>query len=193
MQKEDTSERIIDAAVSLISQKGYKAATTRAIADLAGVNEVTIFRNFGNKRGLIQAIVQKFSYAPLLQKMMREDVSWELETDLVRFSLDYQKFMTSIQEYVLISFREAGAFPEIEEEIAQIPLVIKEELLTYFSNMQKKGKIIDVDLEAAVMSLIHVNFGYFAAHARLGERVTKKSMENLIKTSMSIFSRGLTP
>ena len=43
-----TSERIIEAFIELFRDYGYKGATTRSVAERAGVNEVTIFRHFGN-------------------------------------------------------------------------------------------------------------------------------------------------
>ncbi|MBL8130854.1 MAG: TetR/AcrR family transcriptional regulator [Anaerolineae bacterium] len=54
---EDTRQRIIDAALALFSEVGYARATTRAIAERAGVNEVTIFRHFGSKKSLLMACV----------------------------------------------------------------------------------------------------------------------------------------
>jgi len=49
----ETRQSILDAAAELIGERGYRATTTRAIAERAGVNEVTTFRHFGNKKGLL--------------------------------------------------------------------------------------------------------------------------------------------
>ena len=43
----ETRLRILAATRSLLAQKGRRGTTTREIADLAGVNEATIFRHFG--------------------------------------------------------------------------------------------------------------------------------------------------
>ncbi|MEM1281161.1 MAG: TetR/AcrR family transcriptional regulator [Cyanobacteria bacterium P01_H01_bin.152] len=51
-------EKIIQSALTLFLSQGVSQTTTRQIADLAGVNEVTLFRNFGNKYGLLQAVIQ---------------------------------------------------------------------------------------------------------------------------------------
>jgi AcrR family transcriptional regulator len=56
-----TTERILDAASELFAQRGYAATTTRAIAESAGVNEVTLFRRFENKRGVLAALGERFS------------------------------------------------------------------------------------------------------------------------------------
>lgn len=48
-----TQKRIIDAALYLISKVGYKGTSTKLIAQTAGVNETTIFKNFKTKELLV--------------------------------------------------------------------------------------------------------------------------------------------
>ncbi|MCG3089773.1 TetR/AcrR family transcriptional regulator [Sporosarcina cyprini] len=193
LSTKSTTERILDAAIELVSEKGYAAATTKSIAELAGVNEVTIFRHFGNKRGILKAIIEKFSYGPILQKTIQLEVSYELQDDLLLFSEEYLRYMLSIKDFVLIGFREAGSFPEIDEEIANVPRVIKEELMKYFTEMQRRGKVVDIDVEPIAMSFIAINFGHFISAARLGTNVTAIDLTELLQTSVTIFSRGITP
>lgn len=57
----DTAERILDAAADLIATHGYAATTTRAIAERAGVNEVTLFRKFESKRGILRALGERMA------------------------------------------------------------------------------------------------------------------------------------
>jgi len=52
----ETGEAILAAAAELIGERGYRGTTTRAIAERAGVNEVTLFRRFGSKKGLLRAL-----------------------------------------------------------------------------------------------------------------------------------------
>ncbi|RKH05844.1 TetR/AcrR family transcriptional regulator [Corallococcus carmarthensis] len=53
----DVRERILTAAAELISTGGPDAATTRAVAAAAGVQAPTLYRLFGDKRGLLAAVV----------------------------------------------------------------------------------------------------------------------------------------
>jgi AcrR family transcriptional regulator len=57
MSDDETRDRILAAAAALLAERGYVATTTRAIATAAGVNEVTLFRRFGSKQGLLRALV----------------------------------------------------------------------------------------------------------------------------------------
>ncbi|WP_153723440.1 TetR/AcrR family transcriptional regulator [Sporosarcina cascadiensis] len=193
MPTRNTSERILDAAVQLISEKGYAAATTRSIAQLAEVNEVTVFRHFGSKRGILRAIIDKFSYGPVFENVIQFDVQYELEKDLLHFSKKYFQTMLPIKDLVLIAFKEAGAFPEFDEELGSVPRALKEQLISYFAEMKNRGKTIDLNEEEIALSFIALNFGHFISHIRLGKTVTSLDIQSLLQTSVSIFSRGLTP
>jgi AcrR family transcriptional regulator len=53
-----TRQRLIQAALQLFAAQGITETTTRQIAELADVNEVTLFRQFGNKHGLFLAVIE---------------------------------------------------------------------------------------------------------------------------------------
>lgn len=54
----DVRARIIAAASDLIVEGGSEAATTRAVANAASVQAPTIYRLFGDKRGLLDAVAE---------------------------------------------------------------------------------------------------------------------------------------
>ena len=56
MKKNTTKQRLLDATLKLISEKGYLGSTTREIAQEAGVTELTLFRHFGTKEKLFEAL-----------------------------------------------------------------------------------------------------------------------------------------
>jgi AcrR family transcriptional regulator len=55
----DKQQRIIQAALVLFAEQGYNATSTSKIAKAADVSEGLIFRHFGNKKGLLQAILEE--------------------------------------------------------------------------------------------------------------------------------------
>jgi AcrR family transcriptional regulator len=54
----DAREKILQAATALYGETGFRGATTRQIAELAGVNEVTLFRQFGSKTALLHEAIR---------------------------------------------------------------------------------------------------------------------------------------
>jgi TetR/AcrR family transcriptional regulator, regulator of cefoperazone and chloramphenicol sensitivity len=55
---EDTRRRILETALDLFAAQGYEGASTRQIAEGAGVNLPAIQYYFGNKEGLYRAIIE---------------------------------------------------------------------------------------------------------------------------------------
>jgi hypothetical protein len=59
-EKENTEEKIMKATFDILQREGLAKTTTKKIAAEAGVNEVTIFRKFENKKNLINATKEFF-------------------------------------------------------------------------------------------------------------------------------------
>nr|WP_106779468.1 TetR/AcrR family transcriptional regulator [Lysinibacillus timonensis] len=189
----NTSEKIVAAFIELFRDYGYKGTTTRAIADKAGVNEVTIFRHFGNKKGIMDAALQSLSYSPHLVKLIREQITWNLEHDLWVMAESYHNYMDKIKDLVLISFREAGVYPELNEILIEFPMQVKENLVYYFNEMKGRNKLIETNIELQAMNFIWLNFGYIISKSRFQDQLTSHSTEDFLKNSVRLFARGLTP
>jgi AcrR family transcriptional regulator len=66
-------QKIIQAAIELFGSQGVSETTTKQIAELAQVNEVTLFRQFGNKHGLLLAVIEDAEvFAQLGQSLTTE-------------------------------------------------------------------------------------------------------------------------
>lgn len=57
-------DQLLEAAVRVFSEAGYRGATTRRIAFEAGVNEITLFRHFGSKDALIREAIARVGERP---------------------------------------------------------------------------------------------------------------------------------
>lgn len=85
MDAETRRAQILEAAAQAFARHGFRGATTRAIAQAAGVAEGTIFRYFPTKRHLLLALFEAFTIRPIQQQLqaleMMEPREW-LETFL---------------------------------------------------------------------------------------------------------------
>jgi AcrR family transcriptional regulator len=54
---EDRRKQLIEAAMKLFSERGFEGASTREIAEEAGINEALIFRHFSSKEELFWAVI----------------------------------------------------------------------------------------------------------------------------------------
>lgn len=55
----EKQEQILLAGLKLFAQNGYAATSTAKVAKAAGVSEGLIFRHFGNKEGLLAAVLEQ--------------------------------------------------------------------------------------------------------------------------------------
>jgi AcrR family transcriptional regulator len=58
MAAQNTRERIVEAAAALLTEGGREAVSTRAVSAAAGVQAPTIYRIFGDKQGLLDAVAE---------------------------------------------------------------------------------------------------------------------------------------
>ncbi|WP_420369264.1 TetR/AcrR family transcriptional regulator [Curtobacterium sp. L1-20] len=56
--RDETRTRVVEAAASLLREQGVSAVTTRAVAEAAAVQAPTIYRLFGDKDGLLEAVAE---------------------------------------------------------------------------------------------------------------------------------------
>jgi AcrR family transcriptional regulator len=68
---DDVRARIVAATVALIAAGGRDAATTRAVAAAAGVQPPTLYRQFGDMRGLLDAAAREALAVYVRQKAAR--------------------------------------------------------------------------------------------------------------------------
>jgi len=54
-------QRLLEAAMRVFAESGFRGATTRRIAEAAGVNEVTLFRQFKSKTALINEVAELYA------------------------------------------------------------------------------------------------------------------------------------
>lgn len=69
--------RILDAATRLFAEKGFDGASTREMADAAGVNQAMIHYYFGNKQNLYKRVIiaQMYSLFTMIAELMIENGS----------------------------------------------------------------------------------------------------------------------
>lgn len=118
----NTAARILAAAAEIMADKGVKGATTRAIATAAGVNEVTIFRLFGTKEGLLAAVLESLfpertGDAPLAALLGRPTAGpEELRILLVEFgTIFYERFLEENRTLINIFLRSGTELPRKED------------------------------------------------------------------------------
>lgn len=112
-QRSPTRQRIINAAIELFTAQGVTETTTRQISELAEVNEVTLFRHFGNKHGLLLAVLEDSGMFTQLGESLIQQAS---QTSSIAQTLkDYAnaclQALERVPDFVRSVVGEAGQYP----------------------------------------------------------------------------------
>ena len=103
--RKSTKARLIEAALDLFAERGVTETTTKAVAERAKVNEVTLFRNFGNKYRLLLAVLEDSA------------VFAKLVHALVERASDKDSVAGFLQEYAQESLRTLDKAPDLVRSI----------------------------------------------------------------------------
>jgi AcrR family transcriptional regulator len=76
-----TRARVVDVAAHLLQSEGPAAVTTRAVAEGAGVQAPTIYRLFGDKDGLLEAVAEHVMAAHVAAKTAKEAAAVAADSD----------------------------------------------------------------------------------------------------------------
>lgn len=155
-----TRERIINAAKDLFEQNGYAATTTRAIAERAGVSEVTLFRHFETKRNLFEQTVHSCLHPYKLKDYLQNHVEYDLDKDLrVIANNMLQTYKENLPMFrMLHKDKMRGTRHEMHAKKNEHGA--RSMLTEYFSSMKKLGKISEDPEMAAIFFITNIS-GYF--------------------------------
>jgi AcrR family transcriptional regulator len=154
----DIRDRILDAAKRVYEQHGFRGATTRLIAIEAGVNEVTIFRTFGSKAALFEALMQTHvSQSPIPPL---PDNPADPEHDLTEWVTSVLTHMRENRALIRTSFGEIEERPEAAICMCEGPNCAGMLLTDYMLRLQSLGLAdTDGDIPTAVAMLMSSMFG----------------------------------
>ena len=71
--RRETRDNLVEVAARLLREQGVTAVTTRAVAEAAGVQAPTIYRLFGDKDGLLDAVAEHVLAVYVAEKAVAAD------------------------------------------------------------------------------------------------------------------------
>jgi AcrR family transcriptional regulator len=133
----DAREQLLQAALKVYAASGSRGATTRRIAQEAGVNEVTLFRHFGSKDALLhEALAWKAAQA--LDCRLPEQPA-DPETELLEFCTRYHAALWKSRDLIRVCMGEFADFPEATHAACRAPGVVADALQDYLERLRARG------------------------------------------------------
>lgn len=138
MPKIISDEDIYQAAMQVVSERGYAGATTKQMAEAANVSEVTLFRKYGSKQKLVkQAISSIIGKTDLSSAAQYTD---DIKADLTRMVQAYEDAVVKHGGFISALFSEMSRHPELVDSIDE-PLNIFLGMAEIIAHYQEEGKL----------------------------------------------------
>src|SRR2546423_966217 len=129
---------ILTAAAGVFAQHGFRGSTTRRIADAAGVNEITLFRQFGSKEALIREAMKHLSQSAGLSALPRVPV--DPETELTEWSESFIQHLRLRSSIIRKTMSEIEERPEMSKCASYVPRQASNDLCLYLTALKEQGK-----------------------------------------------------
>jgi Transcriptional regulator len=186
-QKSVTEVRILEAAVQLFAGQGFSATGTREIAQLAGVNETTLFRYYGTKKDLFWAALEARLSRIRLARELHNALADESDPTVVIpmiFAFVVQT-ISDQPELIRLLYVSALELPGADKLYQKHLGAIFDSVQSYLLKSASRGAICVVDPHIATLSLA----GTVIAHSSLYQLfVGRQSPFNTADAECSAYS-----
>lgn len=138
---ETTHEKILKAARELFEKNGFAAATTKEIADIAGVSEVTLFRHFSTKRALFEETLHSCMHPYMVDNYLQSEVTYDLDIDLNNIAHNMMETYRSNAPLIRMIMRDKMRESQPEMDYKKKEHGAENLLREYFVSMHKMGRL----------------------------------------------------
>jgi AcrR family transcriptional regulator len=131
-------DEILAAAAEVFAQHGFRGSTTRRIADAAGVNEITIFRQFGSKEVLLREAMKHMTESGGLTAL--PEIPSDPERELTDWSESFIQHLRLRSSIIRKTMGEIEERPEMSECASFVPTQASNELCRYLVALRQQGR-----------------------------------------------------
>lgn len=191
-----TEVRIVEAAAQLFAHNGFKGTTTREIAQLANLNEATLFRYFPRKPELFWAAVESHVARVRLARDTQASLACDDEPTivvplLVGFLLDNLNHQPQLRRLLHVA---AFELPESDKMIREHLGPIFDMVCAYFKRCAEKGTVRNVEPSLATLGLM----GAITAHQGWSKLFTGREVpyaddQQALSAYVVLWLNGLLP
>ncbi len=156
-----TSERILDAALELAAASGLDNLTMDEVARRAGVGRMTVYRRFGDRPALVQALGVRETRRSLAQIAAAIDPGLPISARIAEGFVAALRVARTHPLLVRVSRFEPEVLLEaMRSETDPIADTLRSFLIAFGRQAQQAGELPDLDLEATSEMLVRIGVSF---------------------------------
>ena len=196
MSREDRRQHLIEVAVKFFAEFGFQGASTKAIAEAAGVTEAIIYRHFSTTEELYSAILDYKlwqSEAPEwideLRKLAEANKDEELIRSLAGKIIEGYRKDPDFQRLMFRAGLESHDFSMLSDEKVRLP--VYGFLRNYVARRQREGAFRKGDPAIAVLALVALPSYWGIVSQLFRVKVVKASQKDMLDMVTGVILNGL--
>jgi AcrR family transcriptional regulator len=187
---EHSSEKLLKAALVVFARDGFHGATTKGIANEAGVNEALIIRHFQNKEGLFLAVVNENIVRA--KQNISYPIQDSVENELLALSKHFISTINNNKDFYKILFAHNIQNPEFKKQMQSSALPWKRLITERLAVLAKKEGLTEFDY--GKMEGIVINLSYMSAtYSAIFDYMDVESASGNVRETIRFIWRGLRP
>lgn len=182
----DFRERILNATRAALAKTGSVNFTIEQVAAEAGVGVATIYRHFGNKKNLLQALSNQ-SHPRRIALQLLEQNSGILEDDLLQFATNALGFMFEHRDMAFVYFSSDAKIQDIFKSLRGDQNRTIDSLSRYLETQMQSGQLPNqsaFDLATAFMGML-VGFAFIRASYTDDHLLPEQAAQTIVNIFLS--------
>lgn len=190
-------EQLVQTALTLFSENGYRNTSVRDIARAVGVNEALLYHYFNSKAELFRAVLEQ--YAPFravgafLDTSAGSPAQRPLDDALQAFGREFLARLRQYRAFVVTMLTESATNPELSVILSEFLQTSGDEITRFLAAYRDAGQ---VDPQLPIAAASRVLQGSFLFHF-LGEALRVPSSperdDKALSDLVSVLLAGLKP
>ncbi|WP_029406775.1 TetR/AcrR family transcriptional regulator [Thiomicrorhabdus sp. Milos-T2] len=189
-------QKFLETAEELFLTSGYANTSVNEVVRLSGGSLGTLYRLFGNKLGLFEAVFKRLAMNFFSE--LEEGVVWsdDVEKSLMTFGRHMQSVVLKhdgIAIYRLVLMENNDDQKEIQRIYYKYgPQVGIEMLASYLREQVRLNKIAPINADIAATQFIEMVKGLFVNRLLFGEDISEEEVEIALVQGVQIFMKGIS-
>lgn len=189
-------ELFLDAATRAFASKGFEGTSLQDIVAEAGGSLATLYRLFGNKEGLFQAVISRRFETVFEQTNALKMKGKSPEKALREVGMGLMDMILSEEAVAMhrLMIAEGGRTPRLRQIFMELaPDRGKTAIAEYLAEETRNGRLNVKDCELAAVQFLGMIKGDILMRRLLGEDVglTKDQREKIVRNAVGIFLDGV--
>ncbi len=134
-------EALLETALNLFSERGYRSTSVRDVTRAAGVTEAVLYHYFANKADLLTSVLARYAPFSQIPHLLDSTVDATVDEVLLQLGKDLLGLLRARRQLVLTVLSEAPTDPDLANVLGRFHKSVAEDLGGFLNRRRAAGQV----------------------------------------------------